>query len=109
MALGIGIREGIRTITRNSSLFSLSLLVTSIALFLLSLFALVTANLYHFLGILDQKIEIIAFLDENADFESLKANIAKISGVADVIYISSDEALSQLQSELKETEDKGKT
>ncbi len=105
MALGIGIREGIRTITRNSPLFSLSLLVTSIALFLLSLFALVTANLYHFLGILDQKIEIIAFLDENADSESLKANIVNISGVTDVIYISSEEALSQLQIELKETEE----
>jgi cell division transport system permease protein len=105
MALGIGIREGIRTITRNSPLFSLSLLVTSIALFLLSLFALVTVNLYHFLGILDQKIEIIAFLEENADFESLKANIMKISGVTDVIYISSEQALVQLQNELKETEE----
>lgn len=105
MSIGIGIREGIRTITRNSPLFSLSLLVTSIALFLLSLFALVTVNLYHFLGILDQKIEIIAFLDENADAEALKANIMKISGVTDVLYISSEQALAQLKSELHETEE----
>jgi cell division transport system permease protein len=105
MSLRIGIREGIRTITRNSSLFSLSLLVTSIALFLLSLFALVTVNLYHFLGILDQKIEIIAFLEETADHESLKANIMKITGVTEVIYVSSDQALVQLQKELKETEE----
>lgn len=105
MALRIGIREGIRTITRNSSLFFLSLLVISISLFLLSLFALVTANLYYFLNVLDEKIEIIAFLEENADSEALKSNILKISGVKDVIYISSDEALKNLQSELQESEE----
>jgi cell division transport system permease protein len=105
MALRIGIREGFRTITRNNSLFLLSLLVTSISLFLVSLFALVTVNLYYFLNILDEKIEIIVFLDENADFESLKSNILKINGVKNVIFISSDQALKNLQEELKETEE----
>jgi len=105
MSLRIGIREGFRTITRNSSLFFLSLLLTSISLFLLSLFALVTVNLYYFLNILDQKIEIIAFLDTNADVDALKSNILKINGVKEVIYISSDEALKNLQNELKETEE----
>ena len=93
MALRIGIREGFRTITRNNSLFLLSLLVTSISLFLVSLFALVTVNLYYFLNILDEKIEIIVFLDENADFESLKSNILKINGVKDVIFIFEDNPL----------------
>jgi cell division transport system permease protein len=105
MALGIGIREGFKTITRNSSLFLLSLLVTSISLFLLSLFAFVTGNLYYFLNVLDEKIEIIAFLDTDADADALKANILKINGVHDVIYISSDEALKNLQMELQETEE----
>ena len=105
MSLRIGIREGFRTITRNASLFLLSLLVTSIALFLLSLFALVTVNLYHFLNILDEKIEIIAFLEENADYEALKSNVLKINGVRDVIYVSSEQALKDLQTELQETEE----
>ena len=105
MALRIGIREGIRTITRNASLFILSLLVTSISLFLLSLFAFVTVNLYHFLNILDEKIEIIAFLEENADYTALRSNILKINGVREVIYISSDQALKDLQAELQDTEE----
>jgi len=105
MSLRIGIREGFRTITRNASLFLLSLLVTSIALFLLSLFAFVTVNLYHFLNILDEKIEIIAFLEENTDYEALKSNILKINGVRDVIYVSSEQALKDLQAELQETEE----
>ena len=105
MALRIGIREGIRTITRNASLFLLSLLVTSISLFLLSLFAFVTVNLYHFLNILDEKIEIIAFLEENADYTALRSNILRINGVREVIYISSDQALKDLQAELQDTEE----
>lgn len=105
MALRVGIREGVRTITRNSSLFVLSLLVTSISLFLLSLFALVTVNLYHFLNILDEKIEIIAFLDEHADVDALKSNVLNISGVKEVLFISSDQALKSLQNELEGTEE----
>lgn len=105
MALRIGVREGFKTISRNGSLFILSLLVTSISLFLLSLFALVTVNLYHFLDILDQKIEIIAFLNDNIDHKILVENIQKINGVTEVIYVSSDEALQNLQSELQETEE----
>ncbi len=105
MSLRIGIREGLRTITRNASLFLMSLLVTSISLFLLSLFAFVTVNLYHFLNILDEKIEIIAFLEQNADYEALESNIMKINGVREVIYVSSEQALKDLQAELKETEE----
>ncbi|MBN2620636.1 hypothetical protein JXB22_06030 [candidate division WOR-3 bacterium] len=105
MSLRIGIREGLRTISRNGSLFILSLLVTSISLFLLSLFALITVNLYHFLDILDQKIEIIAFLNENVDHKQLQENIKKINGITDVVYVSSEEALRDLQAEIQETKE----
>jgi cell division transport system permease protein len=101
MALGIGIREGFRTITRNSSLFFLSLLVAAISLFLLSIFALVTVNLYTLVRNLDEKIEIIAFLDDHADAMNLKASIQKINGVKEVIFVSSQQALTDLQREMK--------
>lgn len=105
MSLRIGVREGIRTITRNGSLFFLSLLVAAISLFLLALFSLVTFNLYKAIGVLDEKIEIIAFLNERANAEALKENIAKIRGVAEVIYVSSEQALADLRSELQDTEE----
>ncbi len=105
MALRIGIREGVRTITRNSSLFLLSLLVAAISLFLLALFSLVTINLYKAIEVLDQKIEIIAFLDRRANVTSLKENIEKIKGVEEVIYVSSEQALADLKTELQDTEE----
>jgi cell division transport system permease protein len=105
MSLRIGLREGVRTITRNGSLFFLSLLVAAISLFLLALFSLVTVNLYKAIEVLDEKIEIIAFLDRRANVNALKENIEKIKGVGEVIYVSSEQALADLKNELQDTEE----
>jgi cell division transport system permease protein len=53
----------------------------------------------------DEKIEIIAFLEERADVQSLKNKIMKINGVQDVIYVSAETALKQLQEEVAETKE----
>ncbi len=105
MSLRIGIREGLRTITRNASLFLLSLLVAAISLFLLALFSLVTVNLYKSIELLDEKIEIIVFLERTANVQSLQENIKKINGVDEVIYVSSEQALADLKNELEDTEE----
>jgi cell division transport system permease protein len=105
MSLRIGIREGVRTITRNASLFLLSLLVAAISLFLLALFSLVTVNLYKSIELLDEKIEIIVFLDRTANVESLQENIEKLNGVNEVIFVSSEQALAELKNELQDTEE----
>ena len=105
MSLRIGIREGARTITRNASLFFLSLLVAAISLFLLALFSLVTVNLHRAIRILDEKIEIIAFLDRRANVNVLQENIRKIKGVEQVIYVSSEQALLELRNELEDSEE----
>jgi cell division transport system permease protein len=105
MSLRIGVREGVRTITRNASLFFLSLLVAAISLFLLALFSLVTVNLHRATKILDEKIEIIAFLEHRANVGQLKENIQKIKGVEEVIYVSSDQALNELRNELQDSEE----
>ena len=99
----MGVREAYKTITRNSSLFVLSLLVAAISFFLLSVFALVTVNLYSLVRNLDEKIEIIAFLEEHADVQRIKSNIEKINGVREVIYMSSEKALKELQNEMNES------
>jgi len=105
MSLRIGIREGARTISRNASLFFLSLLVAAISLFLLALFSLVTVNLHRAIRILDEKIEIIAFLDRRANVNALQENIQKIKGVEQVIYVSSEQALLELRNELQDSEE----
>jgi cell division transport system permease protein len=105
MALRLGLREAYRTITRNGSLFMLSLLVAAISFFLLSLFALVTVNLYALVNSLEEKIEVITFLEDHVDVDRLKTNMLKINGVRDVIYISPDVALAELQNEMNENQE----
>ncbi|MGQ9664363.1 MAG: cell division protein FtsX [bacterium] len=105
MSLRIGIREGLRTIVRNRSLFILSLLVAAISFYLLSIFVLVTFNLYKMANVLDEKIEIIAFLEDRADVPLLKSNISKINGVKEIVYVSAETALKQLQEEVAETKE----
>ncbi len=105
MSLRIGIREGFRTIIRSRSLFILSLLVAAISFYLLSIFGLVTVNLYKMANLLDEKIEIIAFLEERTDINWLKNSIQKIAGVQEVVYVSAETALKQLQEEIAETKE----
>ncbi len=105
MALRIGVREGFRTIIRSRSLFILSLLVAAISFYLLSIFGLVTINLYKMANLLDEKIEIIAFLEERTDIQWLKNSIKKITGVQEVVYVSAETALKQLQEEVSETKE----
>lgn len=105
MSLRVGIREGFRTIIRSRSLFILSLLVTAISFYLLSIFGLVTVNLYKMANLLDEKIEIIAFLEERTDINWLKNSIQKIAGVQEVVYVSAETALKQLQEEIAETKE----
>jgi cell division transport system permease protein len=105
MALRIGIREGYRTIVRSRALFILSLLVAAISFYLLSIFGLVTVNLYEMAQLLDEKIEIIAFLEERADIQWLKNSIKKITGVQEVIYVSAEKVLNEIQEEISETKD----
>lgn len=105
MSLRIGIREGLRTIVRNRSLFILSLLVAAISFYLLSIFVLVTFNLYRMANVLDEKIEIFVFLEDRADVQLLKNNISKINGVKEIIYVSAETALKQLQEEVAETKE----
>jgi cell division transport system permease protein len=56
-------------------------------------------------GMLDEKIEIMVFLEERADVQMLKNNIEKINGVQEIIYVSAETALRQIQEEVAETKE----
>lgn len=81
-------------------MFTLSVGVTTISLFLLSLFGLISINLFSFVDYLEGKVAILAFLNEDANIERTISNISRISGVADVLYISKEKAFHEIQQEL---------
>jgi cell division transport system permease protein len=97
------IKESSRNLRRNRSSFLLATIVQAICLLLFSLFVLITINLSKLVSVAQKRIEIYAFLDDQADKENLIENIRLLRGVADVRFVSKEQALGELKDDLGES------
>jgi cell division transport system permease protein len=102
MALKFLFNEGLKNIFRNKSSFFLSVGVSTACLLLLSLFIMLTTNLLRAKNQIEEKFEIYAFLTNDADANDLMEKISTINGVRQVTYVSKDEALTELKTDLAE-------
>ncbi len=107
-----GINEALRSLRRYPIRFLVSLCTISLSLLLLGAFLCLTFNLRFTLGNLRSKIEIEAFLKDgisNSQLKELGQKVRQITGVKDVILVSKEEALLELQREFgqKFTDDLG--
>lgn len=96
------VKESTRNLIRNRSSFFLATLVQAICLLLFSIFLVITINLSKVVSIAQKRIEVYAFLDDQSDKQSLIENIKLLRGVADVRYVSKEQALDELKSDLGE-------
>lgn len=96
------LKESFRTINRSRQQFLLSGAVQAICLLLLSLFALLTFNIMTVIRAASERAEIYAFISEEAaeNPAPLKQRIASIAGVAEIRYISKEDALEELRQDL---------
>jgi cell division transport system permease protein len=93
--------EGIKNILRNRYNFILSALVCALCLLLLTIFLVFTINLLKIKAQVEDKFEIYAFLDPTLkNYEEALAKLQALRGVKYVAYISPEEALEELKSEL---------
>lgn len=102
MAINFLLNEGLKNISRNKSAFFLSVGVSTACLLLLSLFILLTTNLLRAKNQIEEKFEIYAFLTPDADANALIEKVNLISGVRQVTYVSKEEALIELRTDLAE-------
>ncbi len=102
MAIKFLIQEGIRNIQRNKSVFFLSASVSAICLLLLSIFLVLTINILRVKNYFEERIEIYAFLYDNADANDLINKISLLNGVRQVQYVSKEQALKELKSDLSD-------
>ncbi|MCX8015041.1 MAG: ABC transporter permease, partial [candidate division WOR-3 bacterium] len=105
MAFKFLIQEAFKNIARNKTSFSLSVGVATACFLLLSIFLILTYNVYRAKDYLEDRIEIYAFLDENADVDNLSGSILQIQGVREVQYVSKEQALAELRTDLAENAD----
>jgi|GEM_PF-593338 len=96
------LKEAFRTINRNRQQFFLSGAVQAICLLLLSLFTLLTFNVMAVIQAASRRAEIYAFVsDEVAENPTpLEQRIARIAGVAEIHFVSKEEALDDLRRDL---------
>lgn len=95
-------REGIKNILRNKASFFLSVSVSAVCLLLLSIFLLLTINIFRTKNSIEERIEIYTFLTDDADKDKLIDKISQINGVKQIKYVSKEAALEELRADLAE-------
>ncbi len=100
MRLSYLLQEALRSINRNRGSFVLAATVQAICLVLLSVFIILTWNLMRLSETASRRIELYAFVSDQADPALLVDRIGSLDGVAQARYVSKDEALIELRDDL---------
>ena len=99
------IREALAAFRRAPVLTGLSAAMVGLALFVVGLFGLATYNLDLALTSIEERVEIVVFLHDDArqsEIDLVQAELAEIGEVARVRYVSKREALERAQQDLPE-------
>jgi cell division transport system permease protein len=102
MAIKYLFREGFKNIIRNKSSFVLSAGVSAACLLLFTIFLILTINIVRVKGYFEERIEIFAFLAEDANKQDLIDKIQQLNGVRQVNFVSKQDALAELKNDLGE-------
>jgi cell division transport system permease protein len=94
--------EARRGALRNRGTFILSAAVQGVCLMLLTLFILLTINVTALVRAAGRQVELNVFLSDPGDEARLKTRVAAIEGVTGTRYVSKDDALIELRSDLGE-------
>lgn len=101
-------REALRAVRRAPLLAALSVTAIGFSLFSLGLFGLVALNLREGLRRIEERVEVVAYVLRGTPAETITAasqDIAAFPEVADVQFVSEDEALARARRELVEFRD----
>jgi cell division transport system permease protein len=97
------LREFWRGVSRNRGSFLMAVAVQATCLLLLTLFAVVTLNVFSLLNTARSRVEVFAFITDDASPTDLAASLKLIAGIQDVRYVTKSEALDELKSDLGES------
>ncbi len=102
------VREAFAAFRRAPVLTGLAAGMVGLALFVLGLFGLVTHNLQTTLDMVEERVEVIAYLREGATTAEVDAALDELRAVPEIrtaIYVSKAQALENARTELPEFED----
>ena len=99
------LREALQALRRAPMLTLLSAMMIALSLLVIGLFGLVTSNIQSGLNQLESRVEVVAFLRDNADYNAVRIaqqDIDKLPEVRETRYISRAQALEIAKQELPE-------
>ena len=102
------LREALIGLKRNGTASMISIGVMFFSLLLLGIFLIITFNLFGIIKIAQSKVEIDVFLVDDIGTDTVKeleAKLKKIVGVKSVDFVSKEQALKEIQEELKDVPD----
>jgi cell division transport system permease protein len=100
MRLSYILQETLRSINRNRGNFTLAATVQAICLVLLSVFVVLTFNLFRLSEAARRHVELYAFVSEQTEPTLLVQRIVSLDGVAQARYVPKEEALTELRADL---------
>jgi cell division transport system ATP-binding protein len=101
------LKEGVLNLRRAPLLSLTSVAVMGLSLFVLGIFLLITVNLRAAIAAVQKQVEVVVFVKEDIrdeELKSLDAFLREHPGVADVRFLTRDDALAKFRGELKERE-----
>jgi len=102
------IDEALRTVRRHKGLTSISIIIMSLSLLMLAVFLLATDNVLKLVGQAQSEMKIYVYLDDDASqsaTEALYRQILSQPEVAEVDFISRDEALADFREQMGDDAD----
>src|SRR5574339_405808 len=97
------LKEALNALKRTPGLTILSALMISLSLLVIGLFGLVTSNIQSGLNDLESRVEVVAFLKDDADYNAVRVaqqELARLPQVREIRYISRAQALELAKQEL---------
>ncbi|MDI6839299.1 MAG: permease-like cell division protein FtsX [bacterium] len=70
---------------------------------IIGIFLLLEFNSYLYIKVLKNKIEVKAFLEDDANYYSLSSKIEKLDGVKEIIFVSKEQALQEFKRDFKDS------
>ena len=99
------LREALAAFRRSPLLSGLSVAMIALSLLVIGLFGIAAHNIRRVLDRVESRVEVVAYLRDDADFaavESAQNEMKKVAAVREVRYVSREQALENARKELPE-------
>lgn len=95
-SLRYSLRQGVVSLRRNALLALVTTSMVAVSLAILGGFMLLSANVHTIVRTIESNVEIAVFATMDADVNALRAELDRVQGVSEIVFVPRDEGLREL-------------